>query len=169
MKEDVINEPKHYKLKNGKESLDYIKLVTKYVPNEIAYSLGNAIKYLSRATEKESFTRDLGKAEYYLKDCISEMSGGYNTTLYTKIYNTKPNDIGVEVSDFILMVMHKYTSKGQKYNTIIPVMYSTLSCLPLLFNQKNKPKTDYVITVLQEMQEGVADCLTMAKRISELS
>ncbi|HAR5802686.1 TPA: DUF3310 domain-containing protein [Staphylococcus pseudintermedius] len=63
--DDVVNNPSHYTYGNI-EVIDYIEQVTKDYPPELAFSIGNAIKYISRAVHKNG-KEDLDKARWYLQ------------------------------------------------------------------------------------------------------
>lgn len=57
---DVVNSPKHYKLDNGLEVIDFVE--------NLSYNLGNVVKYIMRAGKKTKDTiQDLQKAQWYLK------------------------------------------------------------------------------------------------------
>lgn len=64
-KQDVVNKPKHYTY-GDIEVIDYIEQVTKNYKPELAFAIGNAIKYISRANHKNG-KEDLDKARWYLK------------------------------------------------------------------------------------------------------
>ena len=49
--QDVVNKPKHYTY-GDIEVIDYIEQVTKNYKPELAFAIGNAIKYISRANHK---------------------------------------------------------------------------------------------------------------------
>ena len=49
--QDVVNKPKHYTY-GDIEVIDYIEQVTKNYKPELAFEIGNAIKYISRANHK---------------------------------------------------------------------------------------------------------------------
>lgn len=61
---DVVNKPKHYTY-GDIETIDYIEQVTKDYKPELAFAIGNAIKYISRANHKNG-KEDLDKARWYL-------------------------------------------------------------------------------------------------------
>lgn len=63
--QDVVNKPKHYTY-GDIEVIDYIEQVTKNYKPELAFAIGNAIKYISRANHKNG-KEDLDKARWYLK------------------------------------------------------------------------------------------------------
>ncbi|PYE09421.1 uncharacterized protein DUF3310 [Staphylococcus sp. AtHG25] len=63
-KVDFINEPPHYTY-GDIEIIDFIEQVTKDYKPELAFSIGNAIKYISRANHKNG-KEDLDKARWYL-------------------------------------------------------------------------------------------------------
>lgn len=57
--EDVVNNPKHYKLDNGLEVIDFVE--------NLSYNLGNVVKYIMRAGKKTKDSKqDLQKAQWYL-------------------------------------------------------------------------------------------------------
>nr|WP_053090816.1 DUF3310 domain-containing protein [Staphylococcus haemolyticus] len=62
--QDVVNKPKHYTY-GDIEVIDYIEQVTKNYKPELAFAIGNAIKYISRANHKNG-REDLDKARWYL-------------------------------------------------------------------------------------------------------
>lgn len=62
---DVVNKPKHYTY-GDIEVIDYIEQVTKNYKPELAFAIGNAIKYISRANHKNG-KEDLDKARWYLE------------------------------------------------------------------------------------------------------
>lgn len=64
-KQDVVNKPKHYTY-GDIEVIDYIEQVTKNYKPELAFAIGNAIKYISRANHKNG-KEDLDKARWYLE------------------------------------------------------------------------------------------------------
>ena len=49
--QDVVNKPKHYTY-GDIEIIDFIEQVTKDYKSELAFSIGNAIKYIARANHK---------------------------------------------------------------------------------------------------------------------
>lgn len=63
-KVDMVNEPPHYTY-GGIEVIDFIEQVTKDYKPELAFSIGNAIKYIARANHKNG-KEDLEKARWYL-------------------------------------------------------------------------------------------------------
>ena len=63
--QDVVNKPKHYTY-GEIEVIDYIEQVTKNYKPELAFAIGNAIKYISRANHKNG-KEDLDKARWYLE------------------------------------------------------------------------------------------------------
>ena len=68
---EAVNHPSHYQGKY--EAIDIIEDVCKSCPADMAFSYGNAIKYLLRAYKKhESPVEDLKKATWYINRIISE-------------------------------------------------------------------------------------------------
>lgn len=63
--EDTVNHPSHYNY-GDIEVIDYCDQVCKKYPPELAPYVFNAIKYLSRATQKGG-QEDIGKAKYYVQ------------------------------------------------------------------------------------------------------
>lgn len=61
---DKINHPSHYTY-GDIEIIDFIEQVTKDYKPELAFAIGNAIKYISRANRKNG-KEDLDKARWYL-------------------------------------------------------------------------------------------------------
>lgn len=61
---DVVNKPNHYTY-GDIEVIDYIEQVTKNYKPELAFAIGNVIKYISRANHKNG-KEDLDKARWYL-------------------------------------------------------------------------------------------------------
>lgn len=77
MLEDKINPP-HYK--QGKfETIDVILNITKHLPGDEGYLVGNIIKYLSRYNKKNGL-EDIEKARWYarkLSQLLKEKGYGY--------------------------------------------------------------------------------------------
>ena len=68
---DAVNRPAHY-TQGGVEVIDIIEQITKDYPPDIAYHIGNCIKYLARAPHKGNLQQDLGKAEWYMKRAVNK-------------------------------------------------------------------------------------------------
>ena len=62
--DDKVNHPSHYTY-GDIEVVDFIEQVTKDYKPELAFAIGNAIKYISRANRKNG-REDLDKARWYL-------------------------------------------------------------------------------------------------------
>ncbi|PTG19971.1 hypothetical protein BU637_08310 [Staphylococcus chromogenes] len=62
---DNVYDPPHYRY-DDIEVIDYIEQVTKDYPAKMAFAIGNAIKYISRAQRKNG-KEDLEKALWYLQ------------------------------------------------------------------------------------------------------
>jgi len=60
---DMVNHPAHYNT-GGIEAIDYIEA------KRLDFHLGNAVKYISRAEHKGTYTQDLQKAIWYLNRAI---------------------------------------------------------------------------------------------------
>ena len=100
---DNINNPNHYKLSCGIESIEIIKRVLG-TQGFVAFCLGNILKYLIRA-EKKNGKEDYKKAAKYLEWVIgSESSDKYNIVEYSepdelfKIFNVEWSKIISEIA-----------------------------------------------------------------------
>lgn len=62
---DPVNNPRHY-IRGGVEAIDIIEHVAKDYPADMAYHVGNILKYLIRAPHKGNMRQDLSKATWYL-------------------------------------------------------------------------------------------------------
>lgn len=67
-----VNHPAHYRA-GGIEAIDYIEQVVAHYPPEIAYHVGNALKYLARAPHKGAMQQDLAKGSWYLTRAINRL------------------------------------------------------------------------------------------------
>lgn len=67
---DNVNHPEHYTYGNI-EIIDVIEMITKEYPSDVAFVIGNAIKYISRANHKNG-VEDLNKAVWYLNRAIKK-------------------------------------------------------------------------------------------------
>ncbi|MDH8856833.1 DUF3310 domain-containing protein [Staphylococcus epidermidis] len=70
---DKINHPSHYTY-GEIEIIDFIEQVTKDYKPELAFAIGNAIKYISRANRKNG-KEDLDKARWYLNRAFEKWEG----------------------------------------------------------------------------------------------
>ena len=71
--DDKVNHPSHYTY--GKiEVINFIEQVTKDYKPELAFAIGNAIKYISRANRKNG-KEDLDKARWYLNRAFEKWEG----------------------------------------------------------------------------------------------
>ncbi|WP_348518070.1 DUF3310 domain-containing protein [Campylobacter sp. CCS1377] len=69
MQDDLVNNPKHYK-NFGFESIDLIVCVIELMPiKNMAFHIGNAIKYTLRSKFKGNEIQDLSKASWYITHC----------------------------------------------------------------------------------------------------
>ena len=100
---DNVNNPNHYKLGCGVESIEIIKRVLG-TQGFVAFCLGNILKYLIRA-EKKNGKEDYKKAAKYLEWVIeSESSYKYNIVEYSepdelfKIFNIEWSKIISEIA-----------------------------------------------------------------------
>ncbi|MEB7752236.1 DUF3310 domain-containing protein [Staphylococcus pseudoxylosus] len=63
--EDTVNHPSHYNY-GEIEIIDFIEQVTKHYNPNVAYHIGNAIKYLARSPHKNG-KEDVEKAKWYIE------------------------------------------------------------------------------------------------------
>ena len=63
--EDTVNHPSHYNF-GDIEVVDFIEQVTKHYNSDVAYHIGNAIKYLARSPHKNG-KEDVDKARWYIE------------------------------------------------------------------------------------------------------
>ncbi len=63
--EDTVNHPSHYNY-GDIEVIDFIEQVTKHYNPNVAYHIGNAIKYLARSPHKNG-KEDVDKARWYIE------------------------------------------------------------------------------------------------------
>ena len=71
--DDKVNHPSHYTY-GDIEIIDFIEQVTKDYKPELAFAIGNAIKYISRANRKNG-KEDLDKARWYLNRAFEKWEG----------------------------------------------------------------------------------------------
>lgn len=71
--DDKVNHPSHYSY-GDIEIIDFIEQVTKDYKPELAFAIGNAIKYISRANRKNG-KEDLDKARWYLNRVFEKWEG----------------------------------------------------------------------------------------------
>jgi len=62
---DTVNHPSHYNY-GDIEVIDFIEQVTKHYNPNVAYNIGNAIKYLARSPHKNG-KEDMEKARWYIE------------------------------------------------------------------------------------------------------
>lgn len=62
---DTVNHPSHYNY-GEIEVIDFIEQVTKHYNPNVAYHIGNAIKYLARSPHKNG-KEDIQKAKWYIE------------------------------------------------------------------------------------------------------
>lgn len=62
---DTVNHPSHYNY-GDTEVIDFIEQVTKHYNPNVAYHIGNAIKYLERSPHKNG-KEDVAKAKWYIE------------------------------------------------------------------------------------------------------
>ncbi|WP_245336259.1 DUF3310 domain-containing protein [Staphylococcus sp. GDY8P67P] len=63
--EDMVNSPSHYNY-GEIETIDFIEQVTQHYNPNVAYHIGNAIKYLARSPHKNG-KEDIEKARWYIE------------------------------------------------------------------------------------------------------
>lgn len=63
--EDTVNHPSHYNY-GDIEVIDFIEQVTQHYNSNVAYHIGNAIKYLARSPHKNG-KEDVAKAKWYIE------------------------------------------------------------------------------------------------------
>ena len=71
--DDKVNHPSHYTY-GEIEVINFIEQVTKDYRPELAFAIGNAIKYISRANHKNG-KEDLDKARWYLNRAFEKWEG----------------------------------------------------------------------------------------------
>ena len=71
--DEKVNHPSHYTY-GEIEIIDFIEQVTKDYKPELAFAIGNAIKYISRANRKNG-KEDLDKARWYLNRAFEKWEG----------------------------------------------------------------------------------------------
>lgn len=71
--DDKVNRPSHYTY-GDIEIIDFIEQVTRDYKPELAFAIGNAIKYISRANRKNG-KEDLDKARWYLNRAFEKWEG----------------------------------------------------------------------------------------------
>ena len=64
-RKDNVNSPSHYNF-GDIEVVDFIEQVTKHYNSDVAYHIGNAIKYISRAPHKNG-KEDVAKAKWSIE------------------------------------------------------------------------------------------------------
>ncbi|MCD8892907.1 DUF3310 domain-containing protein [Staphylococcus nepalensis] len=64
-RKDTVNHPSHYNYSDI-EVIDFIEQVTKHYNPNVAYHIGNAIKYLARSPHKNG-KEDVDKARWYIE------------------------------------------------------------------------------------------------------
>ncbi|HCX3109531.1 TPA: DUF3310 domain-containing protein [Staphylococcus aureus] len=71
--QDNVKQPAHYTY-GDIEIIDFIEQVTAQYPPQLAFAIGNAIKYLSRAPLKNGH-EDLAKAKFYVQRAFDLREG----------------------------------------------------------------------------------------------
>lgn len=68
---DMVNHPPHY-IKGAFETLDVIEDVVQFYEGSDAWSVGNVLRYVSRAPHKGNFVQDLQKAKFYMDNLLAQ-------------------------------------------------------------------------------------------------
>ena len=69
---DNVNHPDHYNY-GEIEIIDFIEQVTEHYNSDVAYHIGNAIKYLARSPHKNG-KEDIEKARWYIERAYQKWS-----------------------------------------------------------------------------------------------
>ncbi|HJB78523.1 MAG TPA: DUF3310 domain-containing protein [Candidatus Nosocomiicoccus stercorigallinarum] len=69
---DPVNHPDHYNY-GEIEIIDFIEQVTEHYNSDVAYHIGNAIKYLARSPHKNG-KEDIEKARWYIERAYQKWS-----------------------------------------------------------------------------------------------
>ena len=69
---DPVNHPEHYNY-GEIEIIDFIEQVTEHYNSDVAYHIGNAIKYLARSPHKNG-KEDIEKARWYIERAYQKWS-----------------------------------------------------------------------------------------------
>ena len=69
-RKDNVNSPSHYNY-GEIEVIDFIEQVTKHYNPNVAYHIGNAIKYLARSPHKNG-KEDVAKAKWYIERAFEQ-------------------------------------------------------------------------------------------------
>lgn len=69
---DPVNHPDHYNY-GDIEIIDFIEQVTQHYNSDVAYHIGNAIKYLARSPHKNG-KEDIEKARWYIERAYQKWS-----------------------------------------------------------------------------------------------
>ena len=96
---DNINNPNHYKLSCGVESIEIIKRVLG-LKGFVAFCLGNILKYLIRA-EKKNKLEDYKKAAKYLEWVIERDRTDKYGNIVLEDINELEKDLGIEWNKII--------------------------------------------------------------------
>lgn len=137
---DMVNHPKHYKAKNGLETIDVIDAFTENLEGYEATYTGNILKYVCRWKEKNGI-EDLKKARWYLDRLIEKLDvepipSGSNCfkverqTFCTRVYFVNRRDAAMFV-DNLEDIASKYgfVSMADAFEMIdhTPVAYSNFN------------------------------------------
>ena len=69
-RKDAVNHPSHYNY-GDIEVIDFIEQVTQHYNPNVAYHIGNAIKYLARSPHKNG-KEDIAKAKWYIERAFEQ-------------------------------------------------------------------------------------------------
>ena len=120
MKEDLVNHPKHYQLAEGKEVIDFLTVISTSLPSEIAYSVTNAMKYISRAPRKGAPIQDLRKAIFYIEHAIKlTKNDGLDDLDVYRTVSAMTKQTGEDVTTFFEAVAETYPSPTRGFVILI--------------------------------------------------
>ena len=69
--EDIVSHPSHYTYGSKFEIIEIVEEITKQYPPELAFAVGNVIKYVSRAEHKNG-KQDIEKSLWYLQRVLDK-------------------------------------------------------------------------------------------------
>lgn len=103
-----VDHPKHYNTR-GMECIEFVEL--------LPFNLGNAVKYIWRAGEKDDIIQDYEKAEWYLKRFLHQCKDVrvYMTdTFYKKLENVRDSFVSEQIKlvfSYLLITMEGMTDE----------------------------------------------------------
>lgn len=75
--EDIVNKPSHYTFSDKFEIIDVVEEITSQYPPELAFAIGNAVKYISRAPHKNG-KQDIEKSLWYIQRVLDKWDKAHN-------------------------------------------------------------------------------------------